>query len=56
MQENDVVRIEITVRVPKDCSREDFKEWVEFNTNYSGCLGGENPLVDEPFEVNDIIF
>ena len=56
MQEGELVRIEITVRVPIECSREDFEEWVEFETGYNGCLSGTNPLIESGFEVEDISF
>lgn len=56
MNEGEEIRIEITVRVPADCTREEFEEWVEFSVGYNGCLKGDNPLINEDFEIKDILF
>lgn len=52
------MRKKITIRVesPVPCTEEQFEEWVCFCLGYTGCIDGNNPLIDYELEADDVDF
>ena len=48
--------IRFNVKVGKECTAEEFKEWIEFVLGYSGIINCENPLCDTDLYEAEIDF
>ena len=47
------VKVEMEIEVPDGISIEDIKEFFQFEFHYNGQCGGDNPMFDEDYSVEE---